>query len=118
QRGDAVLVGNTVRFPSRMAQIVKRCGGKLVQVDAPWGRPVDPEDVRKALRNQKARVVALVHGETSTGVEQPIDEIGRIAGENGAMLVVDAVATLGGVPVEPDRWNASICYSASQKCLS
>jgi alanine-glyoxylate transaminase/serine-glyoxylate transaminase/serine-pyruvate transaminase len=101
-----------------MAEIVGRCGGELVQVDAPWGRPVDAEDVRKAVRNKKTRVVALVHGETSTGVAQPIEEIGRVAQENGAMLVVDAVATLGGVPVEPDRWGSAICYSASQKCLS
>jgi alanine-glyoxylate transaminase/serine-glyoxylate transaminase/serine-pyruvate transaminase len=118
QPGDTVVVGNNGLFASRMAEIVGRCGGELVQVDAPWGRPVDAEDVRKAVRNKKTRVVALVHGETSTGVAQPIEEIGRVAQENGAMLVVDAVATLGGVPVEPDRWGSAICYSASQKCLS
>jgi len=118
QPGDSVVVGNNGLFASRMSEIVGRCGGDLVQVDAEWGRPVDPGDVERALSRKKTRVVALVHGETSTGVEQPIDEIGRIAERHGAMLVVDAVATLGGIPVEPDRWGASICYSASQKCLS
>jgi alanine-glyoxylate transaminase/serine-glyoxylate transaminase/serine-pyruvate transaminase len=118
QPGDAVIVCVNGLFGERMADIVNRCGGRVVEVTAPWGRPVDPDDVRRALSNEKIRVVATVHGETSTGVEQPLHEIGRLAADHGAMLIVDAVATLGGIPVVPDEWGAAVCYSASQKCLS
>ncbi len=118
QPGDNAVVCINGLFGSRMAEIVERCGGTAIRVTAPWGKPVDPDDVRRALSGVRARLVSTVHGETSTGVEQPMDEIGRIAQENGAMLVVDAVATLGGIPVVPDQWGSAICYSASQKCLS
>lgn len=118
QPGDSAVVCINGLFGLRMADIVERCGGKAVRVTAPWGKPVDPDDVRRALDGVKARVVSAVHGETSTGVEQPMAEIGRLAEDHGAMLVVDAVATLGGTSVVPDEWGSAICYSASQKCLS
>lgn len=118
QPGDTAVVCINGLFGERMAEMVSRLGGRAVAVRAPWGRAVDPDDVRRAMRSAKARVVAAIHGETSTGVEQPMDEIGRIAQENGAMLIVDAVATLGGLPVVPDQWGCAICFSASQKCLS
>ncbi len=118
QPGDTAVICINGLFAGRMAEIAERCGAKVIQVTAPWGEPVDPDDVRRALDGVKARVVAAVHGETSTGVEQPMAEIGRIAEDHGAMLVVDAVATLGGAPVTPDAWGSAICYSASQKCLS
>jgi alanine-glyoxylate transaminase/serine-glyoxylate transaminase/serine-pyruvate transaminase len=118
QPGDTAVVCINGLFGLRMAEIVERCGGTPIQVTAPWGKPVDPDDVRRALASTKARVVSAVHGETSTGVEQPMDEIASIARDNGAMLVVDAVATLGGIPVVPGQWGSAICYSASQKCLS
>ncbi|MPZ13309.1 MAG: aminotransferase class V-fold PLP-dependent enzyme [Chloroflexi bacterium] len=118
QPGDRAIICVNGLFGKRMADIAGRCGGTAVEVTAPWGKPVDPDDVRRALENGRNRLVAVVHGETSTGVEQPIDEIGRLARAHGAMLVVDAVATLGGIPVVPDQWGAAVCYSASQKCLS
>lgn len=118
QPGDTAVVCVSGLFGERMANIVRRVGGTPKIVSAPWGKPVDPDDVRKVLRNGDVRVIAAVQGETSTGVEQPLDEIGQIAQEHGAMLIVDAVATLGGMRVEPDRWGSAICYSASQKCLS
>lgn len=118
EQGDTAVVCVNGLFGERMADIARRCGGTVVRVTAPWGKPVDPDDVRRALSGRKARLVAAVHGETSTGVEQPLDALGTIAAENGAMLVVDAVATLGGIPVVPDQWGAAVCYSASQKCLS
>jgi alanine-glyoxylate transaminase/serine-glyoxylate transaminase/serine-pyruvate transaminase len=118
QPGDKAIVCINGLFGLRMAEIVERCGGTAIPVTAPWGKPVDPDDVRRALGGTNARVVSAVHGETSTGVEQPMDEIGSIAQDNGAMLVVDSVATLGGIPVVPDQWGSAICYSASQKCLS
>jgi len=118
QPGDTAVVCINGLFGVRMADIVERCGGEAIRVTAPWGKPVDPNDIRRALDGVKARVVSAVHGETSTGVEQPIGEIGRIAQDHGAMLVVDAVATLGGMSVVPDEWGSAICYSASQKCIS
>ncbi|HZT06164.1 MAG TPA: alanine--glyoxylate aminotransferase family protein [Chloroflexota bacterium] len=118
QPGDTAVVCINGLFGERMAEIVRRCGGKAVTVTAPWGEPVDPDDVRRALRAERARVVMATHGETSTGIQQPLDEIGQAAREHDAMLVVDTVATLGGIRVVPDQWNCAICFSASQKCLS
>lgn len=118
QPGDTAVVCVNGLFGARMAEIARRSGAEVIQVDAPWGRAVDPDDVRQAMAGCKARILTTVHGETSTGVEQPMDELGKIAREEGAFLVVDAVATLGGIPVRPDDWGAAICYAASQKCLS
>lgn len=118
EEGDEVIVCVNGLFGERMADIVRRHGGIAREVRAPWGKPVDPDDVRRAMRNGHVRVIAVVHGETSTGVHQPIEPIARIAEEHDAMLLVDAVATLGGIPVLPDEWGSAVCYSASQKCLS
>jgi alanine-glyoxylate transaminase / serine-glyoxylate transaminase / serine-pyruvate transaminase len=118
QPGDTAVVCINGLFGERMAEMVRRCGGNAVAVRAPWGEPIDPEDVRRELRAQKVRVVMVTHGETSTGIIQPIEEIGRDAKEHGAFLVVDTVATLGGVPVTPEEWDCDVCFSASQKCLS
>jgi len=118
QPGDSVIVCINGLFGERMAEIVTRTGGKPTIVRATWGQAVDPDAVRQALRANGARVVTVVHGETSTGVQQPIEEIGRIAQENGALLIVDTVATLGGIEVAPDDWGCAVCFSASQKCLS
>ncbi len=118
QPGDTAIVCINGLFGERMAEMVKRCGGNAVAVRAPWGEPVDLDDIIRALRTENARVVMVTHGETSTGIRQPIEEIGRAAREHGAMLVVDTVATLGGIPVIPDEWDCDVCFSASQKCLS
>lgn len=118
QPGDTAVVCVSGLFGARMAEIARRSGAEIVQVSAPWGRPVDPEDLRRAMAGRRVRVVTIVHGETSTGVLQPMEELSEIARDNGAFLVVDAVATIGGLPVTPDAWNSAICYGASQKCLS
>lgn len=118
QPGDTAVVCVNGLFGARMAEIAHRSGAQVVRVDAPWGKPVDPDDVRRAVAHQKTRLVTAVHGETSTGVEQPMEEIASIAAENGALLVVDVVATIGGIPVWPDAWRSAICYGASQKCIS
>jgi alanine-glyoxylate transaminase/serine-glyoxylate transaminase/serine-pyruvate transaminase len=118
QPGDKAVVCINGLFGERMADIAARSGATVIPVQAPWGKPVDPEDVRRAVKDGGVRVITTVHGETSTGVEQPLDEIGRIAQEHDAMLVVDTVATLGGMPVLPDEWGCAVCYSGSQKCLS
>ena len=116
--GDRCVVGVNGVFGGRMADVCGRYGGEVVTVPAPWGQPIDPADIRKALGDKGAKLVAVVHAETSTGVLQPIEEISRIAHEAGALLVVDTVTSLGGHPVRVDEWGIDACYSGTQKCLS
>jgi alanine-glyoxylate transaminase/serine-glyoxylate transaminase/serine-pyruvate transaminase len=101
-----------------MCDIAERCGGILRRIDVDWGQPIDSELVRKELNIFPAKVVALVHAETSTGVLQPLEEISRIVHEKGALFVVDTVTSLGGAPVLVDDWQIDVCYSGTQKCLS
>lgn len=116
--GDTAVIGVAGFFAARMVEIAQRCGARTVVVQGEWGKALDPDDFRKALQQHPAKVVALVHGETSTGVSQPLAEIARLAHENGALVAVDAVATLGGVELSVDAWQLDITYSGSQKCLS
>ncbi len=117
--GDAAIVGVNGVFGTRMATIVERCGGKAIRVEAPWGRIIEPDTIAGALRRAgPVKVVALVHAETSTGAQQPIPDIGRLCRDHGALFVVDAVTSLGGVPLEVDEWHIDACYSGTQKCLS
>lgn len=116
--GDRCVVGVNGVFGERMSDIVQRVGGELVGVEAPWGRRIDPADIEKAVRAARTKLVAVVHAETSTGVLQPIEDISRIAHEHDALVVVDAVTSLGGHPVLVDEWEIDACYSGTQKCLS
>jgi len=116
--GDEVLVCVNGVFGNRMCDIVERCGAHLIRVDAPWGQPVNPKQVKKALQNKSPEVVAIVHAETSTGVLQPLEEISKIAHEAGALFLVDAVTSLGGTQVKTDDWGIDAIYSGTQKCLS
>jgi alanine-glyoxylate transaminase/serine-glyoxylate transaminase/serine-pyruvate transaminase len=117
--GEAVVVGVNGTFGTRLATVVERCGGKAIRVEAPWGQIVEPEMIEQALRRSgPVKAVAVVHAETSTGVWQPIDPITRLCREHGALLIVDAVTSLGGIPVEVDVNGIDACYSGTQKCLS
>jgi alanine-glyoxylate transaminase/serine-glyoxylate transaminase/serine-pyruvate transaminase len=117
--GDPVIIGVNGVFGTRMATIVERGGGKPIRVEAPWGRIVEPDAIKQTLaRSGPVRAVAIVHGETSTGIQQPLEEIGALCRQYDALFVVDAVTSLGGVPVEVDRWGIDACYSGTQKCLS
>lgn len=116
--GDQALVCVNGVFGNRMADIVERCGAQLDRVDAPWGSPIDPQQVRDALRKGTPKLVAIVHAETSTGVLQPLADISRIVHEAGALLLVDAVTSLGGTDVRVDDWGIDAVYSGTQKCLS
>ena len=116
--GDTVLVCVNGAFGERMADIVRRNGGDLGRVEAPWGSTLDPEDVVRAARATSPKIIAVVHAETSTGVLQPLSEIGRIAREYEALLLVDTVTSLGGFPVTVDDWQLDAVYSGTQKCLS
>ena len=116
--GDSVLVGNCGRFGDLFADLATRYGGRVSQVTAEWGRVLDPQQIEESLKHTPAKVVAIVHGETSTGMLQPqMAEISRICRARGALLVVDAVVTLGGVPVETDAWQIDMCTSGTQKCV-
>src|SRR6266571_1370899 len=117
--GDSVVVGDAGFFAHRMIDIAQRLHDVKVEVVAgAWGCPVDNERLVEAVRAHRPRVLAIVHGETSTGVEQPFDGLAEVCQEVGAMLVVDAVATLGGVPLAVDDLGIDVCYTGSQKCLS
>jgi alanine-glyoxylate transaminase/serine-glyoxylate transaminase/serine-pyruvate transaminase len=117
--GDTVVVGDAGFFAHRMVDIAQRLHDvKIEVIDGAWGCPVDNDRLVEAVRKHRPRVLAVVHGETSTGVEQPFDGLAEVCREVGALLVVDAVATLGGVRLPVDEWDIDICYSGSQKCLS
>jgi alanine-glyoxylate transaminase/serine-glyoxylate transaminase/serine-pyruvate transaminase len=119
QPGDTVVVARAGFFANRMVDIGGRLPEvKVVVVDGAWGSPVDTSALIQAVREQRPRVLAMVHGETSTGVEQPFDGLTNACREVGALLVVDAVATLGGVPLAVDELGIDLCYAGSQKCLS
>jgi len=116
--GEEVVVCINGVFGMRMADIVKRLGGQLIRVDGEWGRAIDPEAVRKAVRGKNPKVLALVHAETSTGVCQPLEDIANIAHEAGALFLVDMVTSLGGVEVAVDAMGIDVAYSGTQKCIS
>jgi alanine-glyoxylate transaminase / serine-glyoxylate transaminase / serine-pyruvate transaminase len=116
--GDPILVCVNGFFGARMVEIAGRCGGDVTRLDVPWGEAVPALLVEEALRARRAKVVALVHGETSTGVQQPLREIAEAARRHSALFLVDTVASLGGVGVPVDEIGIDICYTGSQKCLS
>jgi alanine-glyoxylate transaminase / serine-glyoxylate transaminase / serine-pyruvate transaminase len=116
--GDEVVVAVNGVFGTRMGDIVNRIGGKLLKVDGEWGRAVDPEAVAKAVKGCKAKVVAVVHAETSTGACTPLEDISKIAHEAGALFLVDCVTSLAGIDVPIDRMNIDAAYSGTQKCIS
>jgi alanine-glyoxylate transaminase / serine-glyoxylate transaminase / serine-pyruvate transaminase len=115
KEGTRVLVVVTGYFGERLADICRRYGAVVTRVDAEWGRAADPQAVRKALAMQGADIVACVHGETSTGVLNPIRDIAQVAHERGALVIVDAVTTLGGHPVDVAAWGLDAVYSCTQK---
>lgn len=115
--GDAVAVCVGGFFGERMCDIVERCRARLIRIETEWGRITAPEQVESVLKASKVKVVAIVHAETSTGVLQPLGDISRLVHDHGALLLVDAVTSLGGCPLKADEWNLDIVYSGSQKCL-
>jgi alanine-glyoxylate transaminase / serine-glyoxylate transaminase / serine-pyruvate transaminase len=118
EEGDECIVCSNGMFSERMAVIAERTPAKVTRVRAPLGRTVDPDDVRRAGKGRKIKFVGLAHGETSTGVVQHLGPYRKVADELGALLVVDAVATLAGIALDVDRERIDICFSGSQKALS
>ncbi len=117
--GDKVIVGRNGVFGGRMIENVERCRGIPIIVEDDWGKPVDPNKIEDALKaNPDARLVAFVHAETSTGCESDAKTIAEVAHKHDAMVIVDAVTSVGGSPVKVKEWDLDAVYSASQKCLS
>ena len=115
---DEAIVCVNGMFSARMADIAERTGAKIHRVPAPLGRTVDPDDVRRAGQGRKIKFVGIAHGETSTGVVTKLEPFRQVADELGALLVVDAVATLAGAPLDIDRQRIDICFSGTQKAIS
>lgn len=115
--GDDVVVVNAGRFGLLLAEIAERCDAKVTFVEGAWGAIVDPQAVEDAVARVKPRLVACVHGDTSTTIAQPIEAIGEICRRHDALLYVDATATLAGMNVPVDVWQADIVTAGLQKCL-
>jgi alanine-glyoxylate transaminase/serine-glyoxylate transaminase/serine-pyruvate transaminase len=115
--GDSMVVCVNGVFGGRMLDVAERAGASVTKVERPWGEVFTPDDLQAALA-ARPKVVGIVMAETSTGAWQPLEEISRAVHEAGALLLVDAVTALGGVPVEVDAWQIDAIYSGTQKCLS
>lgn len=117
--GDKIVVCTNGVFGGRMKAIVERCGAVAIEVVDDWGKPVDPQKVEDALKNNdNVKAVAFVHAETSTGAMSDAKAISEVAKQHGALVIVDAVTSLGGSPLKVDEWKLDAVYSGSQKCLS
>jgi alanine-glyoxylate transaminase/serine-glyoxylate transaminase/serine-pyruvate transaminase len=115
--GERVLVCVNGVFGGRLADMAERAGGEVAKIERPWGEVFTAVDVKDALAREKPKVVAIVMAETSTGAWQPVEEIAAVVRDAGAMLILDTVTALGGIPVEIDQWQVDAVYSGTQKCL-
>jgi len=111
--GDVVVVGVNGLFGERMCEVAGRLGAQVVRVEAPWGAPLDPEALLDA--HPDPAVIAVVHAETSTGVRNDVEPLS--GGTGDALVLVDAVTSLGGIPVDVEGWGVDLAYSGTQKCL-
>jgi alanine-glyoxylate transaminase / serine-glyoxylate transaminase / serine-pyruvate transaminase len=118
EEGDEAIIAVNGTFSDRMYEIASRASSKVTKVEAPYGLPVDAEDIRKAAKGRKIKMIGLAHGETSSGVVTKLDAYRKVADELGALLVVDTVASLAAVPIHVDRERIDICFSGSQKAIS
>ena len=117
--GDECIICVNGVFGGRMVDIAQRCGATVHQITTEWGKVTEPDQVKKALaEHPKAKLLAIVHAETSTGALQPLEEISQLVHEAGALLVVDAVTSFCGMPLRVDDWNIDAIYTGTQKCLS
>jgi alanine-glyoxylate transaminase/serine-glyoxylate transaminase/serine-pyruvate transaminase len=116
--GDRVLILINGVFGGRMKDVAQRLGAQVDALEFEWGTPVLLDRVAEQLKTAAYQLVAVVHAETSTGVRNPVAEIGPLVRENGALYIVDGVTSLGGIPVQLDAWGVDAFYSGTQKCLS
>ncbi len=116
--GDTIVTGVNGLFGERLAEVASRYGANVVKVQAEWGKTLAPEQFEEALKGLRdVKMVAIVHAETSTGVMQPLEEIGRIVRDHGALFLVDAVTSIAGADLQVDQWGIDVCYSGTQKCI-
>ena len=111
--GDDVVIGVNGVFGGRMCDVAARAGANVHRVDVEWGKAIDPQQLLDA--HPSPRIIAVVHAETSTGVRNDVAELGANKGD--ALLLVDCVTSLGGIPLEIDEWGIDLAYSGTQKCL-
>lgn len=117
--GDKVLNIVGGKFGERFMQITETHGGVPVELEVEWGNAANPEDIRYILEEEEEiKAVTMVHNETSTGVENPIEAVGKILKDFDALYVVDTVSSLGGADVQVDNFGIDICVTGSQKCLA
>jgi alanine-glyoxylate transaminase / serine-glyoxylate transaminase / serine-pyruvate transaminase len=117
--GDTVIIGVNGLFGERMVDVADRCGAKVIRVDQAWGKVIEPERMIEVIKkNPEAKLCAVVHAETSTGAQQPLEEIGRFCQPKEILFLVDTVTSLAGCEVKTDAWGIDISYSGTQKCLS
>ncbi len=116
--GDAVLVCINGYFGLRLVDMAERYGGEVSTIEKPWGKVFDVTEIEQTLQARPAKVVAIVHAETSTGARQPMEGIADVVHAQGGVLITDAVTSLGGISVKVDELGIDVCYSGSQKCLS
>jgi len=118
EEGDTAIITAAGYFGARLAEMVRRTGAEVIELKPEPGRPVDPQDAREAGRGKKIKLLGVTHGETSTGVEHKLSAFRQVADELDALLVVDGVATIGGLPLRVDADRIDLCFTGSQKCLS
>ncbi|MBX3440941.1 MAG: alanine--glyoxylate aminotransferase family protein [Planctomyces sp.] len=116
--GDRAVVCVNGVFGTRMADVAARCGAEVTTLERPFGEVIPADELQAVVRKVRPKVVGIVHAETSTGAWQPLEEISAAVREVDALLVVDCVTSLGGLPVEIDGWGIDAAYSGTQKCLS
>ena len=115
--GDRVLVPVFGRFGHLKVEIARRCGAEVIPIETEWGRVFSPEDLEKAIRDTKPKIVAVSHGDTSTTMAQPLADLGNLCRRYEALLYVDATATLGGMDLPVDKWQLDVVSAGLQKCL-
>jgi aspartate aminotransferase-like enzyme len=118
--GDKVLVGTIGVFGDRYVKIAKAYGLDVDVISVPWGQALDPEDIKKRLDedvDNKIKAVIVTHNETSTGVTNDLEAIGQVLKERPQLLVVDAISSLGGIPLKTDEWGIDVVVAGSQKAL-
>ena len=116
--GDTIMIGVNGYFGERLCDMASRYGATVNRLDKPWGDVFTPEEIDAALKDQPAKVVAIIHAETSTGALTPLEGMADVVHKHGALLLVDCVTSLGGIPLKIDEWDIDIAYSGTQKCLS
>lgn len=117
--GDEMIVCVNGVFGTRMRDVAQRYGATVHSIEQDWGKIITDQQIAEALKKHPGvKVVGIVHAETSTGAHQPLEEISRLVHDAGALLLVDAVTSLGGIELAVDDWNIDACYSGTQKCLS